>query len=67
MAKDKKAKKEKKETFIKGVRKEMKNVNWPSKKDVLKYSLTTIGLVIFFVVFFVAVDLVSAFVKGLFV
>ena len=67
MAKEKKAKKEKKETFIKGVRKEMKNVNWPSKKDVLKYSLTTIGLVLFFVVFFVAVDLISAFVKGLFV
>lgn len=67
MAKEKKSKKVKKETFIKGVRSEMKNVNWPSKKDVLKYSLTTIGLVVFFVVFFVAVDLISAFVKGLFV
>lgn len=67
MAKEKKIKKTKKETFFKGVRSEMKNVNWPSKKDVLKYSLTTIGLVVFFVVFFVAVDLISAFVKGLFV
>ena len=67
MLKEKKTKKEKKDTFLKGVRNEMKNVNWPNKKDVFKYSMTTIGLVIFFVVFFVLVDLLSAFVKGLFV
>lgn len=67
MAKKEKIKKEKKETFLKGVKEEMKKVEFAKGKTVLKYSLTTIFLVLFIVVFFVLINLLSSFIKGLFI
>lgn len=69
MAKKEKIKKEKvkKETFIKGTREEMKKVVWPSGKQVLKFSVITLAMVLFFMGFFVLINLVASFVKGLFI
>ena len=64
MAKEKKAKKE---SFLKGVRNEMKEVKWAKAKEVAKYSLATIFLVLFFMVFFELIILLSSYLKGLFV
>lgn len=59
--------KTKKDSFLKGVRNEMKKVSWPKAKAVVKYSLATIGLAVFLVVFFMLLNLITSFVKGLFV
>ncbi|MBR1416972.1 MAG: preprotein translocase subunit SecE [Bacilli bacterium] len=68
MAKEKiKKEKVKKESFLKGTHKEMKQVRWPSGKEVIKYSIATVFLVLFCVAFFVLIDLLSSFIKGLFV
>lgn len=58
--------KNKKESLLKGVKVEMKKVTWPSKKDVIKYSLATILFCIIFMVFFQILDLGLAVVKGVF-
>lgn len=55
-----------KEKFLVGVKKEMKLVIWPTLKEILKYTLATIIFCIILVVFFEALNLVMAYVKGLF-
>ena len=44
-------------TFFKEVRSEMSKVKWPSKKDMVKYSIATIIFIVFFAVFFYLIDL----------
>ena len=51
--------------FLSEVRKELSKVKWPSKKDMIKYSIATITFVIFFAVFFYLIDLGVAFIKAL--
>lgn len=51
--------------FFNEVKKELGNVKWPNKKDMVKYSIATISFVIFFAVFFYLIDLGVAFVKTL--
>ena len=55
--------------FFAGVRREMKRVRWPQKKDMLKYSIAILVCIIFFAVFFVFSDLIIAgirtFLEGL--
>ena len=51
--------------FFSEVKKELGNVKWPSKKDMIKYSIATIIFVIFFAVFFYLIDLLVAFIKSL--
>ena len=63
----KKEKKVKKDTFLKSTRNEMKKVIWPSGKDVLKFSIITLGMILFFMVFFVLINLLASFIKGLFI
>ena len=71
-SKKRKTKKEKKSLikrltgFMKDVRKEMKKVHWPSKKEMVKYSIATLVFVIFFSLFFYIIDIIFAFVKSLF-
>ena len=60
----KKVKKVKKESYIEGVRNEMAKVVWPSKKEVLKYTLATVIFSIVLVGFFVLINLLMSFVKG---
>jgi preprotein translocase subunit SecE len=70
---DKKKKVEKKTTnrggfksFCGSVAAEFKKVHWPSKKDMVKYSIATIAFIIFFGLFFYIVNLIFAFFIKLF-
>lgn len=66
MAKEKKSKKkEKKPSFISEVRSEMKQVRWPSKKEMIKYSLAVLLCIVVLSLFFVASDLIIAGAKSL--
>ena len=58
------AKKAKEDRFLSNVRKEMKVVKWPSAKDVLKYTLAILCGI--FIVFFLLINLLASFIKGLF-
>ena len=49
--------------FLREVKAEMAKVKWPSKKDMIKYSIATIIFVIFFALFFYAIDVVIALLK----
>ena len=51
--------------ILPNVRKEMKKVKWPTKKDMIKYSVATISIIIFLCLFFVASDLIIMAVKEL--
>ena len=55
--------------FLKNIRKELKNVKWPDKKYMLKYTISTIAVVIFLALFFtlviVLVSGLTAFVREL--
>lgn len=51
--------------WFKSVFKEMSKVKWISKKEMLKYSLATIIFVIFFALFFYAVEILMAALKAL--
>ena len=59
-------KKVQKEGFIKGIKKELKLVKWPTIKELLKYTVATIIFCIIFVAFFIALNAIMAYVKGLF-
>ena len=63
----KKEKKLKKDSFLKSTGKEMKKVIWPTGKQVLKFSVITLAMILFFMVFFVGINLLASFVKGLFI
>jgi len=65
---DKKVKKEKKdkkkESLFKQIKKEMSKVHFPSKKDMIKYSIATITFVIFFGIYFYVIELIMALIKS---
>lgn len=52
--------------FFKGVKKEFGRVVWPSKKNMVKYSIATICFIIFFALFFYLFDTIVALIMGLF-
>lgn len=64
----KKASKEKakKENFFSGVKTELAKVKWPTKQEVLKYTIATLVFIIVLVVFFVLLSLIMSAVKGAF-
>ena len=49
--------------FLVSVKKELKKVKWPGKKDMVKYSIATLTFILFFSVFFALGDLIIAAVK----
>jgi len=51
--------------FCHGVGSEFHKVHWPSKKDMVKYSIATIVFIIFCGLFFYAIDIVFALIKSL--
>lgn len=55
-----------KEKFFVGLKKELKLVKWPTLKEIFKYTVATIIFCIILVVFFEILNLVMAYVKGLF-
>lgn len=62
----KKKNSKKKEGLFKGIRLELKKVTWPSKKEVLKYSMATLVFCIVVMAFFQILDLGLSVVKGVF-
>ena len=71
------AKKDKKEVkkskdrtnFMKSFKAELKKVKWPSKEDMLKYSIATLAFIVIFGLYFYGLDALfawlSSLVKGL--
>ena len=53
-------------TFFKEVKSEMSKVKWPSKKDMVKYSIATIIFIVFCSLFFYGIDALFAFFQALF-
>ena len=50
--------------FFVGVKKELKKVRWPKKKEMVVYSVSTICIILFFMAFFVGIDaILSTLVK----
>lgn len=43
-------------SFFSGFRQELRQVTWPTGKELRKYTLTVFGVVILFAIFFFAVD-----------
>ncbi|MBR2678959.1 MAG: preprotein translocase subunit SecE [Bacilli bacterium] len=52
--------------FCHGVKSEFKKVFWPSKENMVKYSITTILFIIFLSIFFYAIDVIFALILKLF-
>ena len=42
--------------FFASVKKEMTKVRWPKRKEMVKFSIATIAIIIFFMLFFTASD-----------
>lgn len=51
--------------FLIDVKKEMKKVRWPNRKELFTYSTATIVFITFFGVFFSVTDFILAFVQTL--
>ena len=45
-------------------RKELAKVKWSSKKDMIKYSITTLCFIVFFALFFFGIEVLFAFIEG---
>ena len=56
----------KSEGFFSGIKKELRLVKWPTAKEIVKYTIATVIFCVVFVAFFQALNLIMAFVKGLF-
>ena len=57
-------KKEKKEGLITGIKKEVKLVKWPEKKEIIKYTISTLVFCIVVALFFVLLTYLLSVVKG---
>lgn len=51
--------------FFVDVKKELKRVRWPKKKDMIVYSTATVASLLFFMVFFTIIDTVLGLLKVL--
>lgn len=52
--------------FFYGVKKEAKRTHWPKGKELVKYSVVSIVLIIFFALFFFGLDSFFAYLRGIF-
>lgn len=50
--------------YFNGVKKEVARIKWTSKKDLLKFSISTISFMIFFGVFFYLIDILVALLRS---
>lgn len=50
--------------YFKGVKKEISRIKWTSKKDLIKYSVSTVAFMVFFGVFFYLIDLLVAVLRS---
>ena len=53
-----------KESYLKRVGKELKLVKWPTAKEVLKYTISTIVFCAFLCVIFMALNLIMSLIRG---
>lgn len=51
--------------FLASVKKEMAKVKWPTKKEMVLYSMATISFILFFMLFYTATDLIISGIKML--
>ena len=64
--KKKQTNKKQKEKFMTAVKKELKVVKWPTVKEIVKYTIATILFCVVCVLFFEILNIIMAYVKGLF-
>ena len=50
--------------YFKGVKKEISRIKWTSKKDLVKYSVSTVAFMVFFGIFFYLIDLLVAVLRS---
>lgn len=62
----KKKTKKSNEKFMVSLKKELKLIKWPTVKEIVKYTLATVLFCVVFVAFFELLNIMMAFVKGLF-
>ena len=60
------AKNAKKKGLFKRIKEDMSEVIWPKAKDVFKYTMATLVLCAIFILFFLLINLLASFVKGMF-
>lgn len=51
--------------YFSGVKKEISRVRWLSKKNLVKFSIATISFVVFFSLYFYAIDYITAWLRTL--
>lgn len=51
--------------YFSGVAKEIKRIRWTNKKDLVKYSVATVVFVLFFGLYFYAIDWIVLLVRSL--
>ncbi len=56
---------EAKKTYIEEIKGEMKKVKWPTKKEMIKYTISTLCFVVLFALYFFGIESLFAFIKGL--
>lgn len=49
--------------YFNGVKKEFKNIKWPTKKELFKYSVVTIIFIILSSLFFLGIDSLMAYIR----
>ena len=57
-------KKIKNDSFFSQVKKELSKVKWPSKREMIKYSISTLCFILFFALFFFGIETLFAFIEG---
>ena len=67
MAKKDTNKKSDKESYLSGVKSELKKVSWPKFKDILKYTFATIIFCLILAGFFSILNLILSLIKGVLV
>ena len=65
MAKKEEVKEAEKKTYFEEIKEEMKKVKWPTKKEMVKYTISTLCFVILFALYFFGIESLFAFIKGL--
>ena len=50
--------------YFRGVKKEVSRIRWTNKKELIKYSLSTVLFMLFFGLFFYMIDLLVAVLRS---
>jgi len=54
-----------KKGFFESIKSELKKVKWPSKKNMVKYTISTLCFILLFALYFFGIESIFAFFKGL--